>query len=307
MFHFLLTALACAAAGGGAQRYQMEYRCPPGSRFVRDMQETGEFTAITDLPGSERFEGKMEGRGKIEYEIGAFKNDRLSVKIRGTWQTSLEINDSPMDTQTEDIGPGTLQVNELGEVEGVDLPPFEASAKSIVQLRWWNYITKQLNLIDGLPAGTVRTNDSWDNRTHIKGPTGEDLVLTTKSTVMGNAWNDGNCVWIRSESRLPLNLRFETEHHAFQASGNVDMTSVICFNLDKSYPTEKTTYRVASLSFHSRAEPEVGVQGFSMRLVFMSRNRSKTRMLSEEESESAGRRSQSTTAPLVTKPHDEAR
>lgn len=287
MNRFVLTGVFCALVTGSVFGYDLVYDAVPGTKLQRDIKEESEFTAIADIPGLEQFAGKITGSGKMVVEIKDIDGDYGVVAISGSSESEIEINESAMDPQYTDIGPITLKVTQQGEIEDIEIPKFEADAQSLMRFGWWYHISKQLNLIQGLPMGSVAIGDTWENTSKINSPASGDLTILTKSRVMGSSWNDGKCVWIYSESKLPLKLEFKIEEGEFHVKGKVGMTSVTCFNMDKGFATEEKTYRTADFTVESKASEDGAGQDFNVSMVLASKNESKTQVKEEEKEEAS--------------------
>ena len=296
MNRFVLTGVFCALVTGSVFGYDLVYDAVPGTKLQRDIKEESEFTAIADIPGLEQFAGKITGSGKMLVEIKDIEGEYGVVGISGSSESEIEINDSAMDPQYTDIGPATLKVTQQGELEEIEVPKFEADAKSLMRVGWGYHITKQVKLIQGMPMGSVAIGGTWENTSNINSPAGGNLTIQTKSRVMGSSWNDGKCVWIYSESMLPLKLEFKIEDGQFHVKGKVNMTTVTCFNMDKGFATEEKTYRTADFTVESKASEDGAGQDFNVSMVLASKNESKTQVKEEEASDSAASSEKSNTA-----------
>ena len=267
MIRTLFVGLVCAFFTTTVWGFDLAYECPPGTKLVRDVKETGEFLALGDIPGAEQLIAKIKGTRKIKYVVGEYESDYALLKISGTREAEFESEDMYIDSLYDDIGPATLTVTQDGNSIDSEMPKFEADPDAMMQFGWWHYIAKQLDLVDGLPSGPVNVNDSWENQAVIQNPAGGTITLKTKSTVIGSSWNDGKCVWIHSKTAFPLDLTFKSEAGTYKVKGQVQLFSVACFNTDKGFVTGSKSHQIAHLSVKSKASKEGYGEDFSIQLV----------------------------------------
>jgi hypothetical protein len=262
-----------------AMAVELAYTVQPGAKLQRETKMEAEFILLGDIPGFDKIDGGQNGSSKIVFELEEI-SDAAKVKITGTREIALTLNEMPMDPAYMDVGPATLTIGPTGEIMDSTLPDFEATEQNLLTLGWLAYIQGQLDVPTLLPeGGTIAAGKSWTNTVFIKNPAGGQMNGEATSRVMGTSWNDGKCAWIHSSVKIPLKLSFKTESGSYKANGDYNVSSVSCFNIDKGFDTERKAFTTAQFQIVAEGEE----QSYNIDIMISGKEVTKVKEVKEEE------------------------
>jgi len=275
--------LLVGVLASGAWALDLAYHVEAGTKLERQTKMEAEFVLLGDIPGFDKIDGGQNGTSKVVFEVQE-ASESSKVKVTGTKEVALTLNEMPMDPAYVDIGPATLTIGQTGEISDSTIADFEATDASLLTLGWLTYIQTQLDVPVTLPeGGTIATGKSWTNKTHIKSPAGGMMDATSKSRVMGTSWNDGKCAWIHSVITIPLKLKFKTEAGSYTANGDYVVSAVSCFNIDKGYDTERKGFTTAQFQIVAEGED----QSYNIDVMISGKETTTVKEVKEEEAKTA--------------------
>ena len=108
MSRILAVVVACAvftSAAWAADAIDLAYNCPPGTKLVQNIKQSGEFMVLGDAPGVEQLAGTIKGSAKYTLDVGDVEDYYGLVKVSGSSKIEYETDGMPLDPQYYDMGP----------------------------------------------------------------------------------------------------------------------------------------------------------------------------------------------------------